>query len=225
MKRFLSITLWVLFACAGQSMAMEREWRFQATLDDKPIGYHNFSLRESNGQRVLTSQANFQVKFLLIQVYNYDHNATEQWSGNCLRGIQSITNDNGDRFSVNGAVRDDRFIVKTQSGQTRLPGCVMTFAYWNPEILEQKLLLNTQTGDYEKVDVRFQGQEPFPVGGKEVAANRYQLRADGKEITLWYAKDDGHWLGLESVVEGGYKLRYELLGLAPQAGGVRVSQR
>ena len=224
MKRLLSFSIFPLLAFSGAATAMQQEWRFRATLDDNPIGYHRFSLKQSSGGRVLTSQANFQVKFLVFDVYKYDHNATEQWAGNCLQGIRSTTNDNGDRQSVDGAAEKDRFVVKSQQGQARLPGCVMTYAYWNPDILTQDRLLNAQTGQYEKVTVQAIGQEPFTVGGKSIPAKRYRLQTNGSEITLWYASEDDHWLGLETVIEG-YRLRYELLGPVPIAKGARLSQR
>jgi hypothetical protein len=74
------------------------------------------------------------------------------------------------------------------------------------------------------VTVQAVGQEPFTVGGKSIPAKRYRLWTNGKEITLWYASEDDHWLGLETVIEG-YRLRYELLGPTPFAKEASLSRR
>jgi hypothetical protein len=43
-----------------------------------------------------------------------------------------------------------------------------------------------------------------------VEAERYRLRADDLDITLWYTPD-GDWIGLESDTGKGRMLRYERL--------------
>jgi len=50
-------------------------------------------------------------------------------------------------------------VVTGTRGQANLPACVMTFAYWNPDLLGQSRLLNVQTGEYMDVQVRVLGEE------------------------------------------------------------------
>ena len=92
----------------------------------------------------------------------------------------------------------------------------MTFAYWNPSILEQDRLLNVQNGEYVDVDFSADGVETLRLGGAAVAADRYTLSADGISIRLWYDRADRTWLRLESDTEQGYTLRYELDGAPPR---------
>jgi hypothetical protein len=99
--------------------------------------------------------------------------------------------------------------VKTDESPVELPECVMTFAYWNPDFLEQPRLLNPQTGEYVSVQVEEVGEETLEIRGELVAATRFRLTAYDADITLWYSNDD-KWLRLESVAEGGRIIRYEL---------------
>jgi hypothetical protein len=219
MKRLLSAFLLVFATSAADATSAgpeNYEWRFRALLDDEPIGYHNFILRGSGDYRVLDSQADFEVKLLFINAYDYDHRATEQWAGNCLRRIQATTNDNGKAYRVAGSLRGRQFTVTTGEGPTRLPGCVMSFAYWNPEILNQDRLLNAQTGEFVDVEVSFMGREKITIGSRPVDAQRYRLEAEGRQITLWYSAQGRHWLGLEVITDDGYELRYELENPLPQ---------
>jgi hypothetical protein len=212
MKRLSWVLTFSLIAFAGEVMATEfnREWRFRATLDGDPIGHHHFFLRNQGEERVLTSEADFEVKLLFVKVYEYDHIARERWTGDCLKQIDSTTNDNGSRYTVAGSMQTDSFTVNNQQGRSRLRQCIMSFAYWNPAMLQQDLLLNPQTGEYVGVSVSPLGKETFSVGNRQVAAEKYLLLAEGNQITLWYSVEGRQWLGLETITEDGYKLRYEL---------------
>lgn len=85
----------------------------------------------------------------------------------------------------------------------------MTFAYWNPEFLEQPQLLNPQTGEFVDIRVEEVGNELLEIRGQTVAATRFSLKAREVDLTLWYSSDD-EWLALESVAKGGHIIRYEL---------------
>jgi hypothetical protein len=202
-----------------------REWRFRALFDDTPIGYHSFTLSGSNNHRVLTSQADFMVKFLFIEAYSYQHSSTENWSGDCLQRIQSVTDDNGEKYRVDGEWQGDKFVIDTNQSNAQLAGCVMSFAYWNPEILQQDHLLNPQNGEYVKVSVQSLGKDYLRLGDQTIASERYMLKADGRQITLWYSSGDRRWLGLQSVTEDGHTIRYELLKNAVRTFTSRLSQR
>jgi hypothetical protein len=90
-----------------------------------------------------------------------------------------------------------------------LPECVMTFAYWNSDFLDQSRLLNPQTGEYVDVRVEKVGNETLEVRGQSVAATRFKLTAYEVDLTLWYSQDN-EWLALESIAKGGHIIRYEL---------------
>jgi len=168
-----------------------REWRFNVSLDGKPIGNHRFVLRDVGESRELTSEARFRVRVLFFDAYRYDHRALETWRGDCLQQLDASTEVNGKRTVVDVTPRDE---------------CVQTFAYWNPSILRASRLLNPQTGEYVPVQVRDLGSEIL--AGQ--MAERFRLIGGGQtpmEIDLWYspARD---WLALESRTPEGRTLRY-----------------
>ena len=184
-------------------------WDFDVYLNDKKVGKHSFTVAEAGGMRQVRSEANFNVKFLFISAYRYEHSAAERWSDNCLVEFDASTNANGERIEVSGERTGAGFLVERADNPIELPECVMTFAYWNPEFLEQPRLLNPQTGEYVDVSVEEVGNELLEVRGQPVAATRYSLTAREVDLTLWYSPDD-EWLALESVAEGGHIIRYEL---------------
>jgi len=123
--------------------------------------------------------------------------------------MQINTNANGKRVQVSGEQTGAGFLVERDDNPIELPECVMTFAYWNPEFLDQPRLLNPQTGEYVDVDVEPAGDEMLEVRGQLVVARRIRLTANDVDLTLWYSPDD-EWLALESVAKGGRIIRYEL---------------
>ena len=202
----LLATAWLpLTAGASQPKA----WDFAVYLDDTEIGSHRFLLSDHDHTRELTSVARFNVKLLFINLYTYAHDAREIWDAGCLQSIAATTNDNGERITVDGRTDGDRFLVRTPRGTASLPGCPMTFAYWNPEILEADRLLNPQTGEYVDVTVTPLGRETIVARGARMPADRFVIQAHDVHIDVWYSPER-EWLALESLTDGGRRLRYRL---------------
>jgi hypothetical protein len=185
-------------------------WRFRVWLDDREIGYHNFSLVRNGEFSELHSEADFEYKLLFVKLYDYEHENRESWQGDCLQTIESSTDANGKPYSVSGRARTDEFELSSSTGDRTLPACVMTFAYWNPAFLEQERLINSQDGEYLDIAVSPPVLEQREVRGELMPSYRYRLEAGQIKLDLWYSTDR-EWLALESEARGGRTLRYELL--------------
>lgn len=209
--RFRQILLLVsLLSMSATGMAKQQEWRFRVFLDDKEIGRHEFVLQQQDSQQLLKSEANFEYRLLFVKLYEYQHQNTETWSGNCLTNIESSTDANGEPFKVSGSLRDGQFVVQGNKGVSQMPPCSMSFAYWNPDFLKEKQLINVQNGEVLDVVVSDPQQVQIMVRGKPETAWRYDLQAGEMNIELWYSENN-EWLALETDARGGRRLRYELL--------------
>ena len=195
-------------ARAGAGRATDREWDFRVWLNDREIGWHRYVLREEGAAIEVESRAQFDVRFLFLSAYRYRHEARERWRGACLDGLQSKTVTNGAVEQVDAVSTGQALRIARPSGDADLPGCVMSFAYWDPRILEADRLLNSQTGEWLPVRVLALGSGRVTVGGRSVVATRHRLSAPDLQIDLWYAA--GQWVGLEAPLPGGRVLRYEL---------------
>jgi len=190
------------------NFAFAEEWNFDAVLNDKVIGQHTFIYEN---ERTI-SNANFKFEYLFMD-FIYQHRSTETWQGNCLKTISSKTDDDGDLYEVNGQSSTKQFLVTSNKKTTGLPICIMTFAYGNPKILEQKKLMNSQNGKYLDVDIQFLREENHMVKGKEIPTSLWQIEAKGTEedllVHLWY-DENMNWVGLKSPTPIGdmqYKLK------------------
>ncbi len=202
-----AITTWLPQPVAAQDTT--RNWNFSVYLDDKPIGYHRFELRQQGERSELRSTARFDVKVLFINAYQYVHDDSESWQGDCLQSMTASTDDNGKQLSVKAAKQGDEIGVTNREHHYALPGCVMSFAYWNPLMLQQTRLLNAQTGEYDAVTIKFVGEVTLQVRGVSQMAKQYRLTGNKLSIDLWYSSS-GDWLALQSTTESGRRLRYVL---------------
>ena len=199
----------VAAACAGAAAAQSRVWDFQAFLDDKPIGHHRFTLSAQGDTRELKSETRFVVKLLFLTAYRYTHDAVEHWRGDCLERLRAQTDDNGEQSTVEASAAGDQLTVNTGKARSTVAGCIMSFAYWNPQMLRQTQLLNAQTGTLDQARIVDLGSETIAVRGAPVTAKRYRITGPKNPIDLWYSAGDD-WLALESTVAGGRRLRYAL---------------
>jgi len=190
------------------NFAYAEVWEFDAVLNDKVIGQHTFIYE---GEKTV-SDANFKFEYLFMD-FIYQHQSTETWQGDCLKTISSKTDDDGDLYEVTGHIGTDRFLVTTINKTTELPSCVMTFAYGNPKILDQKKLMNAQNGEYLDVDIQFLREESHMVKGKDILTDLWQIEAKGDDgdllVHLWYDKNM-NWVSLKSQTPIGdmqYKLK------------------
>jgi len=203
-------------AAPGTVGAQAAELHFRVLLDDREIGEHRFSITPEEGGTRIRSEAQFDVRLLGIPVYRYRHENTERWGEDgCLRTISSRTNANRDRYLVDGQRDDERFRVETATGPLEFDAaCVMSFAYWDRTFLQESRLLNSQTGEYLDVQVESLAAQEWWRNGSSISADGYRIVAEGTgateqtDIRVWYAREDGRWLGLESRVANGRLLAY-----------------
>lgn len=203
--------LMITAAASAAVPAAIDEMNFEVLLDDKRIGSHTFRIDRGGAEERVETEAAFDVKVLFVPVYSYRHSNTEVWRSGCLRKIRSQTDSNGDLYQVQGQELDRVFRVETRSEtQAYAADCVMSFAYWNQQMLSQNRLLNAQTGELVDVDIRPLGAQRLSLAGREVEVDGYRIvsPAGRVDIKVYYRRSDGRWLSLESVLENGRVMRY-----------------
>ncbi len=184
-------------------------WKFRVYLNDKEIGYHHFNRTQLGDGEQIDITAEFKVKFLFVTAFSYRHDNTEVWQDSCLASIDSRTSTNGDVESVSGTREASGLRIETPQSATRAAGCVRTFAYWDRDLLLAPELLNSQTGELVPVQVETLNPRSIQYRGQEIEALPYRLTGGDLDLEVFYVGD--RWVGLESTVEGGRTLRYELI--------------
>jgi len=153
---------------AREAAADSERYDFTVYLNDKKVGKHSFEVYDDGDVTRVMSEAKFKYTIMLIPAYRYEHINAERWNDNCLMGFEAQTNANGDRIEVSGQRSGSAFLVDNGDDKVELPDCVMSFAYWNPDFLQQARLLNPQTGEYVNVSVEQVGEELLDQRGVEM---------------------------------------------------------
>lgn len=210
-KKTLILSTTIINIGLASTIVSAKEWAFDVYLDKSKMGQHIFTLNEANQ---LTSNAKFNVKVLFVNAYQYDHKAVEKWQGDCLTSLNSHTVENKVITDVKGKLTDGNFGVEDGKNKQNLPACVMTFAYWNPKILEQAKLLNPQNAEWLDTRISKVGTETIEVKGKKTEVTHYKLDGslEGKnklKIDLWYDTNND-WVALKSITPEGYTVNYKL---------------
>ena len=119
---------------------------FKVFLNDREIGFHDFTFRDGPDGRTVESEARFNVKVLFLSAFRYEHQHVERWSDGCLVELSARTDNNGKDLTVRGSATANRFLVDSSQGTKELAGCVQSFAYWNPALRQAERLLNFPNG-------------------------------------------------------------------------------
>lgn len=191
------------------------EMTFEVSLDGQSIGEHRFRITNGGAVRVVESEASFDVRILRVPVYRYRHRNSETWQNGCLKRIDSETDANGTPYAVDLSKTATGYrIVTPNETQTYQSDCLMSFAYWDQQFLQQQRLLNTQTGELIAVEIQSLGESERRIANRTVPVKGFRVLAAPQkvDIKVFYHSVDGHWVALESVLENGRTLRYALAG-------------
>ena len=180
---------------------------FDVFLGKKRVGEHSFMFVPSSDGIKVQSRASFNYRLFNISLYKYEHFSEENYdSNNCLVKINSSTlTETKIRGSIKqkiaGERKDNGFLITGSNEEQLDKNCVMSFAYWNPEILKQTSLLNAQTG--KEVDITVRELPAIEAGAK------YSMEGENLSIEVQYS-EKGSWISLQSKVGKGRNLMYVL---------------
>jgi hypothetical protein len=205
----MKAVLIVVIALFVASPALAKEWHFDATVDGKPLGTHDYTLTQDGAVTKLKSVARYRYKIMGVEVYRYDHEANETWRGECLEQVTARTDEKGNVTSLSGTTTPAGLVVEGPKGTMTLPKCAMTYAYWTKRMLDQSHLLNPQTQEWTLIVVQKIGRESIDAHNAKVNADHYRVFAGKETIEVWYG-DDGEWLALRAVTPEGRVVDYRL---------------
>ncbi|MFT4652231.1 MAG: hypothetical protein ACI8YN_000940 [Porticoccaceae bacterium] len=195
------LVLLVLLLPIEFCLAEAESIRFKVFLGKQEIGQHHFTLKQDGGDLHVTSEASMDFNVLLIKKIKYRHFAKEIWKDGCLKSVESTTQRNNKNIKISGKLLAGNFVVTNSGAEEHLKECTKSFAYWRPEWLEDKNLLNVETGKYTPVTLE-KKFDPITL------MTRRELRLPNTEIRLQYDKS-GAWQSLESDLKIAGTLRYQ----------------
>ena len=200
----MRIFIVLLLFCSSSLWAdsqIQRHWDFKVLVDDREVGSHQFSVIGGQGGWSVSSTMEMDFTILRIKQITYQHHATEQWQDGCLVHVSSHTKRQRKETTLQASLIASGLSVITENSDRVLEGCVRSFAYWNPELLQGQRLLNVETGTYI----------PVTVSSKVSAQdNITHITIAGPKISIRLQYDaSGDWLSLQTNLKTGAVLKYQ----------------
>ena len=151
-------------------------------------------------------EVNINVKLGFLTIYKYRHNNTEYWKEGELIKIStnSLTNSKK-KYFVEGQKNNDFFEYEGVDNTKRTGLDVIPISYWNYEILDRKVFLDSQKGILREFDLKEMELENIFFNEKNFNAKKYMMKvktihsSDEKpfpNLYLWYT-NKGELMKLE----------------------------
>lgn len=197
----------LLFACSSLFADQKATYLFDVYFDDRLVGTHRFERTVADdGRDIIESHADFQLKILFFNAFQYQHHSREVWQNDCLVALTAETESrrgeektelsqegNLPRLTVNGAEKEIAAPLD----------CLSTFAYWRRDLTSRSHLMNAQSGDVVPVQI-----QTLPVA-EGATDERIRISSDKLNIDVIYDLE-GDWIGLETALPKDHRLTYRL---------------
>ncbi len=179
---------------------------FEIIRKNKTIGTHTISFIENDKDLKVDIEVNINVKLGFLTIYKYRHNNTEYWKEGELIKIStnSLTNSKK-KYFVEGQKNNDFFEYEGVDNRKRTGLNVIPISYWNYEILDRKVFLDSQKGILREFDLKEMELENIFFNEKNFNAKKYMMKvktihsSDEKpfpNLYLWYT-NKGELMKLE----------------------------
>lgn len=167
---------------------------FDVLMNGSRIGQHAVTIwRESD--RVFTDiEIDLKVGLGPIVFYRYEQRNRALWEGGRLIAFASTTDDDGEVFNVEGVEQADGMAVTINEADPVTVADWFPTTYWDRRTVLQNRLLATRNGAVLEVETKAIGVKRVEVKGREVRAEKFEMRGD-LDLDLWY-DEAGRWVKL-----------------------------
>jgi hypothetical protein len=188
--------------------------RFAIERNGELVGEHVVSFQRVHDGLAVESRTDIAVKLWFVSAYRFQYLAREIWRDGELHWLSATSDQNGSLNKVRAVREGDRLRISSRSGSYSAPVIPPT-THWNSMQLHSGVLLNTLTGNLNRVTVRSLGSESVVAGKGTVAARRFAVSGD-LNVDVWY-DHSGRWVKLRFAAEDGSIIDYVCRSCGPEA--------
>jgi hypothetical protein len=208
------IALGVLAPCCGPAAASYGdptalygdEIRFDVLRDGDKVGAHVVRFARDGDSISVHASFGIAIKILGFTVYSYSYVSRSLWRGGRVIELEARVDDDGAEHRVRAGADDQGLEVSGPDGTFVAPVDILPTDHWNAAVLRSDLVLNTLTGNLNRVQIVDLGAAVVETsgGGRQARHFRYtgELEAD-----VWYDAE-GRWVKLRFKAEDGSTIDY-----------------
>lgn len=182
------------------------EIRFDVLRNGDKVGYHLVQFHHTADGLRVESRAEIAVKLWFVSAYSFRYQSIEQWRGGILSSFHSSTNDNGEFTRVEARRLGGKLEVRTGDSGWQAVDVVPPTTHWNMAQIKAPAVLNTLTGNLNRVAVADAGLETVTLADGPRQARRFVYSGD-LTVEAWYDAA-GRWVKLRFPAEDGSTIEY-----------------
>jgi hypothetical protein len=173
------------------------------------IGTHKVELRRTGKETSVNVETNVEVKVLFVTAYRFQHTATERWMNGHLVALDSETDDNGTQHKLTVALKGAALQVDADGAAAQVDKNIIPASLWNPELVRQSVMLDTQNGQVMPISVVDGGSEQVTVESGPAMAHHYTIKGKFSQ-DVWY-DSRGRLVQSQLVAKDGSVISYKLM--------------
>jgi hypothetical protein len=210
--------LWALFM-SGAAAAASQTYVYAV---EHPtygnIGSYTETIDTERDVTRIDSELRVAVKVIGIVVHREQASATELWRGTRLASMQTVTEINGARTEVSGAMNRDAFVVTSASGTRTAPAEVAPSDPWMLTGIGHGVIVSTRSGKVECVNVTGGEAAALTVEGMRLATRHFQVDSPSQadRFDIWL-DGNGVPVRFRSREKSGDLINFVLVSPDPQA--------
>jgi hypothetical protein len=183
--------------------------KFAINREGSQIGTFTIELTRNGPETLVRLATHIEVKVAFITAYRFEQSGSERWVNSKLVAMKSTTDDNGTAYKVEVAQKGAGFVIDANGKTVPADAGLFPFSIWNPSLIKQTSVLDTQKGTISKITVTDGGVDNIPVLGKKMKAHRYSIKGLFTQ-EIWYDEKGGL---VQSMVVGpdGSEIYYNML--------------
>jgi hypothetical protein len=173
------------------------------------IGTHKIELRRTGKETSVNVATNVEVKILFVTAYRFQYTGTERWVNGRLVALSTETDDNGTQHKLTAALKGAALEVDADGKAAQVDKNIIPASLWNPELVRQSVMLDTQTGQVMPISVVDGGSEDVTVETGPAPAHRYTIKGKFSQ-DVWY-DSRGRLVQSQLVAKDGSVISYKLM--------------
>ena len=184
----------------------ENKILFDVVRDGKKVGSHEVNFLGDQDDFWVTTRFELEIKVLFIRAYAFKYFSKANWKNSVLSEISIIVDDDGEPFSLKGRQEAGEFVVESSKTNFKTPLPLFPTNHWNSSVVNEKVVLNTLTGELNRVEIIARGVETLQSGHGKIKGQRYSYTGD-LDTEVWY-DEKGRWVGMKFEGKDGKTITY-----------------
>lgn len=171
------------------------------------VGEHQTRFEQNETGWTVSSDMKIEITFLGFTAYSFTYAAQEKWQNSELDMLEVRINDDGEKEEFTAERTPEGVTIKLLGEDIIHDSPLITTNHWKYKVVTQNEVLNTLTGNVNRVLIADMGWEQVPVANGEVKAKRYEYSGDLTDTTVWY-DEQGRWIKLAFKARDGSDIEY-----------------